>query len=83
MVFFCILPMENTPVRGVLKFCLVTSFHARNRRKCHFRGSRFQIFSLGHVAEPLQEGRTEGAKGPPWAGRFFSASYATSRRQRH
>ena len=43
---FCILSRQNTPLTGVLKHCLVTSFHPQNRRKCYFRGSRFQNFAL-------------------------------------
>ena len=41
---FCILSTQNTPFRGVLKLCLVTSFLSRNRRKRHLRGPRFQNF---------------------------------------
>ena len=53
---FCILSTQNTPFRGVLKLCLVTSFLSRNRRKCHLRGPRFQNFLGGACPQtPLAE----------------------------
>ena len=72
---FCISRRENTPVRGVLKLCLVTSFHPRNRRKCHSRGSRFQIFSGGACPRtPLGRSHLR-CEGPAFGGTLFFASY--------